>query len=153
MQLDASDLSHRIAALPSAKRRVVMRGLIERKIDLDGLPLVPMSRDAAIPLSHAQRALWLTWCLEPDSAAYNLSGVVELLGELSKDELVAALYELAGRQQVLRTVFGKDEHGEPIQRLVDWDPGFVRYEDVSDSSVRLRTRRSTSKRDRPVASS
>lgn len=134
MQLDAAILASRLAALTDDKRAAVLRELVERNIGLAALPLVPMRKRTAAPLSIAQRGLWLTWSLDTQSAAYNMSGVLELFGALDQDALLGALCDLVERQQVLRTIFPRDEQGEPVQAVLDVEPGLVTVEDASARS-------------------
>ncbi|HEY7407080.1 MAG TPA: amino acid adenylation domain-containing protein [Gemmatimonadaceae bacterium] len=68
-------------------------------------PMRAVSRDRALPLSFAQQRLWLLNQLEPDSAAYNLSAVIRLQGELDLRALQGALSEIVRRHESLRTVF------------------------------------------------
>jgi natural product biosynthesis luciferase-like monooxygenase protein/amino acid adenylation domain-containing protein len=68
-------------------------------------PIRAVARDRALPLSFAQQRLWLLNQLEPESAAYNLSAVIRLQGELDLAALQRALSEIVRRHESLRTVF------------------------------------------------
>ncbi|HLX07553.1 MAG TPA: amino acid adenylation domain-containing protein, partial [Thermoanaerobaculia bacterium] len=59
-----------------------------------------------LPLSFAQRRLWLVAQLEPNSAAYNIAGAVRIAGELDVARLSWALDGLVRRHEALRTTFG-----------------------------------------------
>ncbi|MET3431180.1 amino acid adenylation domain-containing protein/non-ribosomal peptide synthase protein (TIGR01720 family) [Herbaspirillum seropedicae] len=72
------------------------------------------------PLTQAQQGLWLTWQLQPDSAAYNLAGVLDLRGELQVEALEDALCDLAARHAALRTIFPLRD-GVPVQQVLDID--------------------------------
>jgi len=64
-------------------------------------------------LSHAQRRLWFLARLAPESAAYNIAGLVVATGALDVAALSWALDELVRRHQVLRTRFAPPrESGE-----------------------------------------
>ncbi|MEI5102904.1 amino acid adenylation domain-containing protein [Streptomyces sp. PmtG] len=71
-----------------------------------------------IPLSFAQRRIWLTHQLEGGAETYNLSPAFRLTGTLDQDALVAAIRDLVDRHEPLRTTFVTDEQSEPYQRII-----------------------------------
>ncbi|MGW6917450.1 amino acid adenylation domain-containing protein [Kitasatospora sp. NPDC054939] len=71
----------------------------------DRPPLTAAERPAELPLSHAQQRLWLIQQLEGTSAAYNFPLVLRLRGAFDPDAWRAALADVAGRHEALRTVF------------------------------------------------
>src|SRR5215213_237151 len=73
-------------------------------------------RNAQQPLSFAQERLWLVDQLEPESAAYNIPGGVQLTGKLHVAALAQSLTELVRRHEVLRTSF-VDVAGQPAQQI------------------------------------
>jgi natural product biosynthesis luciferase-like monooxygenase protein/amino acid adenylation domain-containing protein len=77
-------------------------------------PIRAAAREGTLPLSFAQQRLWLLNQLEPDSAAYNLSAVIRMQGELDRAALERALSEIVRRHESLRTVFPSVD-GTPSQ--------------------------------------
>ncbi|AEI67145.1 non-ribosomal peptide synthetase [Corallococcus macrosporus] len=77
-------------------------------------PLVPASRDNAIPLSFAQQRLWFLAQLEPSSTVYNVPASVRLAGALNVAALERSFEALVGRHESLRTTF-RTEGGAPVQ--------------------------------------
>jgi amino acid adenylation domain-containing protein/non-ribosomal peptide synthase protein (TIGR01720 family) len=78
-------------------------------------------RPARIPLSHAQRRLWLVHQMAADGAAriaYNFPIVTRVRGPLDLDALRLAAADVAARHESLRTVVAVDDDGEPYQRVV-----------------------------------
>ncbi|MGB9178609.1 MAG: amino acid adenylation domain-containing protein [Pyrinomonadaceae bacterium] len=77
-------------------------------------PLVPVSRENALPLSFAQQRLWFIHKLEPSSSAYNMPVAVRLKGRLDFAALEQTLSEIIKRHESLRTSFGMSD-GQPVQ--------------------------------------
>ena len=80
--------------------------------------LLARPRPEVVPLSSAQRRLWFLHRMEGTSATYNLPLVLRLSGTLSPDVLRAAMADVIGRHEALRTVFAEVD-GEPAQQVVD----------------------------------
>ena len=99
-------------------------------------PLVPRPRPAALPLSPAQRRLWLIEQLEEGTNAYNFPIVARLRGELDLGALRAALADVVARHEVLRTTFGADG-GRPYQRILTPDEAVVPFEVVDATGADL----------------
>ncbi|MFC4048007.1 condensation domain-containing protein, partial [Dactylosporangium siamense] len=100
-------------------------------------PIVPVSREQALPLSFGQQRLWFLAELEPGSAEYNTPMIISLDGELDPEALTAALTALVGRHEVLRTRLVAGEDGVPRQAI---DPAPDRFDvpvvEVAEDAVR-----------------
>jgi amino acid adenylation domain-containing protein/non-ribosomal peptide synthase protein (TIGR01720 family) len=78
------------------------------------LPLLPVPRDGALPLSYAQQRLWFLEHLEPDRAVYNLAHAWRLTGSLNVRVLEQSLRAMVQRHDILRTTFPSVD-GQPVQ--------------------------------------
>jgi amino acid adenylation domain-containing protein len=68
-------------------------------------PLVPVAREAPLPLSFAQERLWFLHQMEPEGSGYNMPWSGRLRGRLDAVALERALGELVRRHEALRTTF------------------------------------------------
>lgn len=87
--------------------------------------IATLERAQALPQSLAQNRLWLTWQLQPQSAAYNIPAGLQLRGELDESALEAAFQMLVVRHESLRTVFC-EENGLALQRILPHQPFSLR---------------------------
>ncbi|MFJ8045501.1 amino acid adenylation domain-containing protein [Kitasatospora sp. NPDC096147] len=84
----------------------------------DRPPLAPAAvRPDPLPLSAAQRMVWLQHQVQDTGAAYHIPLAVRLRGELDAEALGAALTDVVDRHEALRTVYGERD-GEPCQRVL-----------------------------------
>ncbi|GER91685.1 hypothetical protein KDW_58470 [Dictyobacter vulcani] len=94
-------------------------------------PLVPMSRESAIPLSFAQQRLWFIDQMEPANAAYNIPLALRLSGDLNAEALVRSLQEIVNRHEILRTSFVVQDE-QPVQIIHSADTFQVRQLNISE---------------------
>ncbi|WP_309055535.1 condensation domain-containing protein, partial [Streptomyces sp.] len=133
------------AAVPAAVPVVVAlprtsSGKINRKVlrtTDPRLPVVhedPLPAADRVPLSHAQRRLWLVNQLDGPSAAYNMPVVLHLDAAPDRAALAAAVADLTERHEVLRTVLLAPED-EPYQHVLA--AGAVRLRTVDRPAAEL----------------
>ncbi|MBC2639600.1 MULTISPECIES: non-ribosomal peptide synthetase [unclassified Rhodococcus (in: high G+C Gram-positive bacteria)] len=78
---------------------------------------VASRRPDSVPLSWAQRRMWLLNQFDPSSPAYNVAMIVRLSGELDVDALTAAVADVVDRHESLRTRYPYGDT-EPTQVIV-----------------------------------
>ena len=77
----------------------------------------PVQRPAVVPLSFAQSRLWFLNRFEGGVATYNMPTAFRISGALDVEALGAALADVVGRHESLRTLFAAPE-GIPQQLVV-----------------------------------
>ncbi|WP_455901355.1 non-ribosomal peptide synthase/polyketide synthase [Rhodococcus gordoniae] len=83
-------------------------------------PLVPQVRPELVPLSLAQQRMWFLNRFEPESAVDNIPVAIRLSGALDAAALQAAVADVLGRHESLRTVY-PDVDGVGYQQVLPVD--------------------------------
>ncbi|KPI15380.1 amino acid adenylation domain protein [Actinobacteria bacterium OK074] len=79
--------------------------------------LTAVDRPELLPLSFAQRRLWFLQQMEGAGASYHMPLTLRLRGPLDRTALTAALADVVGRHETLRTVFPQTD-GVPCQHVL-----------------------------------
>ncbi|BBY45811.1 hypothetical protein MCEL_41060 [Mycolicibacterium celeriflavum] len=96
----------------------------------DGLePLVAGPRPTVVPLSFAQKRLWFLDQLQGPSSVDNLAVALWLKGDLNIEALGAAIVDVVGRHESLRTLFPAP-NGVPQQLVVPVEDAQVGWQVV-----------------------
>ncbi len=83
-------------------------------LSVEPQPIVRLKERERLALSFAQQRLWFLDQLQPGSAAYNMTGALQISGRLDVDVLERSLDEILRRHEALRTTF-QTLDGQPIQ--------------------------------------
>ena len=92
----------------------VISSQLETGSSLTVTPILPVSRNADIPLSWAQERLWFVNQLEGESGAYTIDLAVRLVGQLNVKALEQAFAAIVQRHEPLRTRF-EIKDSKPVQ--------------------------------------
>ncbi|WP_452299540.1 amino acid adenylation domain-containing protein, partial [Mycolicibacterium holsaticum] len=111
--LDAGISVRTVFEAPTVAQFALRIGEGQARLD----PLVAAQRPAEVPLSFAQSRLWFIEQLQGPSATYNIAVALRLHGLLDTDALGAALTDVVGRHESLRTLFVAPQ-GIPRQLVV-----------------------------------
>jgi len=82
----------------------------------------------SIPLSIAQKRIWVMEQLEPDSPFSNRPFAIRLKGILNEEILIKSLSEIIQRHEALRTVFPVQD-GNPVQKIL---PSWILTPEIID---------------------
>ncbi|NUP91709.1 MAG: amino acid adenylation domain-containing protein [Candidatus Omnitrophica bacterium] len=117
-----SGIPPELAGLSLEQKKQYLRELLARKNNRE---------DAGFPLSRAQRGLWISHRLYPNSPAYNIMFAAQLRADFDIGALERALEALAQRHPLLRAAFRENEQGPYQQILPDRKPALI----VRDASL------------------
>ncbi|MEW6735825.1 MAG: condensation domain-containing protein [Acidobacteriota bacterium] len=90
--------------LSPEKKRALLAQLLREKAD----------KSRPLPLSFAEKRMWLLHQLDRDSSAYNSQMLVRFTGQLDITVLEKSLNEVIRRQEILRTIFPTTD-GQPFR--------------------------------------
>ncbi|WGL18224.1 amino acid adenylation domain-containing protein [Microbulbifer bruguierae] len=93
----------------------------KNRVNTDDDALVHAPANARLPLSAAQKRMWLSEQLWGNSSAYQISNTVFLQGTLDTAALTQALSAVIARHDILRTCFPTDDEGPRQQILATGD--------------------------------
>jgi hypothetical protein len=104
------------SVLSDAKRQLMARMMSGHHGRTGGLAAAirPRPQGIAVPLSAAQRHVWLHAAIAPDVPVYNESITIHRFGTFDLAALEAALNEILRRHEIWRTCFALDG-AEPLQ--------------------------------------
>jgi len=121
MTTDALQLAKRFAALTREGKQEFVEKLAGAGISLSELPIVAAEnerRRGAIPISSAQRSLWLTWQLNPEDSGYNMTGTLRFRGQLDTAAVRRTLAALIERHEPLRSRIHAEGDGTVCQEIL-----------------------------------
>ncbi|MFN6567973.1 amino acid adenylation domain-containing protein [Dendronalium sp. ChiSLP03b] len=121
------------AAPTIAQLAPLIQQLQQQDIELSAPPILRRVENAEIPLSFAQQRLWFLDQLELNSASYNLSIGLRLVGTFNVAALEQSLIEIIHRHEALRTNFVTVD-GKPlqiIQTVTNWTVTVVDLQHLS----------------------
>ena len=93
-------------------------------------PIVRVSRDQPLPLSHSQQRMWLIYQMAPESTAYNMPFASRQKGPLNKSALRRAIDAMSSRHEAFRTTFTMTADG-PVQIINPFQPSHLVEVDLS----------------------
>ncbi|MGH3758752.1 amino acid adenylation domain-containing protein [Actinophytocola sp.] len=91
-------------------------------------------RPRRVPMSPAQQRLWFMYQIEDANPGYHIPLAVHLSGPIDADALRAALTDLVGRHEILRTVY-RDTDGMPHQVVLDPPAEVLRVRDCAPDDL------------------
>ncbi len=100
-------------------------------------PILPVSREEALPLSFAQQRLWFIDRVQPGSPMYNIASALRVEGPLDAAVMARCLGEIVRRHEALRTVFAAPK-GTPVQVIQPAGPFLLPVVDLSALPDRAR---------------
>ncbi len=101
----------------TAESRKIEEIIDEIEIDPYGdIPHAPKKEEYV--LSSSQKRFYLLQCMEPESVAYNMTGILDIQGRFDRVKFENVFKKLIQMHETLRTYFVMKQ-GEPWQRILD----------------------------------
>ena len=121
-------LQERIASLSPAQQRLFRKQLEAKGIpwdqavaraeeSIEPVTATAIARPEKLPLSAAQKHLWVLHQLYPNTSAYHISMVLDIKGIPSSSALQQSLQNIVNRHESLRTVF-LQENNQPYTKVL-----------------------------------
>ena len=123
VQIDIKTFYHYSSIYELAKHieAIKLANCKNNKIAGDEAPIIKNEeRNSCIPLSHEQHGIWIAEIIHPDNAAYNISSVFHITGEINIRLLNLAIKSIVNRHNILKKIF-KENKGEPQQISIEPD--------------------------------
>ena len=127
--LDAGLAVRTLFEAPTVAQLAPRIGVAQGRVE----PLVAMERPAVVPLSFAQNRLWFIDQLQGPSPVYNMAVALRLTGRLDVEALGAAVTDVVGRHESLRTLFAAPE-GIPRQVVVPAERADFKWQTTDTSA-------------------
>ncbi|GAA1855041.1 hypothetical protein GCM10009836_38870 [Pseudonocardia ailaonensis] len=127
-----ADLS--VRAIFDAPTVRALAALVDTASGGAGSALIPRERPAAVPLSSAQQRLWFLDQMEGPSAAYVLPFAIRLTGPVDVAVLRAAVADVIGRHESLRTAF-PTTGGVPRQEVLPADVVEIPVVEIAEEAL------------------
>ncbi|CAM3084033.1 mycobactin peptide synthetase MbtE [Williamsia muralis] len=128
--------------LIARRRELLRRKLVESGLASDvTAPVRTRSAGERSPLSVGQQRLWFLQTRDPDDTTLNVCVAYRLSGRLDVDRLRAALSDVVGRHEILRTSYGVGDDGIPYQSAAEHVEVPWSEHDLTDLAEQSRSRR------------
>lgn len=125
-----SNATEILDGLSASDRARLLQALKRKAVREQAATVAPRSpEEKSIPLSLAQRRLWLLHQLRPGTHAYNEVSALRLAGRLDVNALERSVREIVRRHEALRTVFSMNGN-DPVQVVTPW-PGALEVVDLT----------------------
>lgn len=124
------------------RKELLHRKLVDRGLASDvTAPVRTRSAGERSPLSVGQQRLWFLQTRDPDDTTLNVCVAYRLSGRLDVDRLRAALSDVVGRHEILRTSYGVGDDGIPYQSAAEHVEVPWSEHDLTDLADQSRSRR------------
>ena len=128
--------------LIARRRELLRRRLVDSGLKADvTAPVQRRSPGERSPLSVGQQRLWFLQTRDPVDTTLNVCVAYRLSGRLDVARLRAALSDVVGRHEILRTSYGVGDDGVPYQSAVEHVEVPWSEHDLTDLAEQSRSRR------------